>query len=43
MAKIIWKTQEEITAELNAPKKPTTEERLQTAEETIMFLLMGGV
>ncbi len=27
----------------NKPKDPTTEERLQMAEDTIMFLLMGGM
>ena len=30
-------------AEANKPKEPTTEERLQMAEDTIMYLLMGGM
>lgn len=42
MAKIIWKTQEEIEAEKNVPKEPTMEERLQQAEDTILYLLMNG-
>ncbi len=37
-------TQEEI-AELTKPvlQEPTVEERLQMAEDTIMFMLMGGM
>lgn len=37
-------SEEEIT-ELNKPipQEPTLEERLQMAEDTIMFMLMGGV
>ena len=37
-------TQEEI-AELTkpVPQEPTVEERLQMAEDTIMFMLMGGI
>ena len=37
-------TQEEI-AELTkpVPQEPTVEERLQMAEDTIMFMLMGGM
>ena len=27
----------------NVPQPPTTEERLQQAEDTILFLLMGGM
>ena len=42
MATIEWKTKEEIENEKNQPSKPTTEERLQQAEDTILFLLMGG-
>jgi len=42
MAKIIWKTQEEIIAELNAPK-PLTElgQRLLDLE-TAMTQILGG-
>ena len=37
-------SEEEIT-ELNkpVPQEPTLEERLQMAEDTIMFMLMGGM
>ena len=37
-------TEEEIT-KLNkpVPQEPTVEERLQMAEDTIMFMLMGGM
>lgn len=36
-------SQEEIDEINNVPSLPTTEERLQQAEDTILFLLMGGV
>ena len=36
-------TQEEVNALNNQPKPPTTEERLRMAEDTILFLLIGGM
>lgn len=39
---IDWKTHEEIEAEKNTPKEPALEERLQQAEDTILYLLMNG-
>lgn len=42
MAQIKWKTKTEIEEEKNKPKEPTTEERLQQAEDIILFLLKNG-
>ena len=42
MAKIIWKTQEEIEREKNAPKPPTTEERLEALELAMLEMVLGG-
>ena len=36
-------TQEEIDSLKNVIVEPTVEERLQMAEDTIIFLLMGGM
>lgn len=43
MAKIIWKTQEEIEREKNAPKPPSTEERLEALELAMLEMILGGV
>jgi len=40
MAKIIWKTQEEIEAEENAPKVLTTEERVSITEQALNDIMM---
>lgn len=43
MAKIKWKTQEEIERERNAPKPPTVEERIEALELAMLEMIMGGV
>jgi hypothetical protein len=42
MAKIIWKSQQEIDAEKNAPKPPTAEERLEAVEMAMLESVLGG-
>lgn len=42
MATIKWKTQEEIEREKNAPKPPTTEERLEALELAMLEMVLGG-
>lgn len=37
-AKIIWKTKEEIEREKNAPKPPTTEDRIRELENLVVQL-----
>lgn len=36
------KTKQEIEEEKNAPKPPTAEERLESAEQAIIMLMMEG-
>ena len=43
MAKIKWKTQEEIEQERNAPKPPTVEERIEALELSVLEMILGGV
>ena len=43
MARIEWKTQEEIEREQNAPKPPTMEERLEAVEVALLEMILGGV
>ena len=43
MAKIKWKTQEEIEQERNAPKPPTVEERIEALELAVLEMILGGV
>lgn len=47
MAKIEWKTREEIEAEKNAPKPPTPEEQIEALKKSIAELTylvsMGGM
>ena len=43
MAKIKWKTQEEIEQERNAPKPPTVEERIEALELALLEMILGGV
>jgi len=40
MAKIIWKTKEEIEAEKNAPKPATEAERIATLEQATNDIIM---
>ena len=42
MAKITWKTAEEIEQERNAPKPPTMEERLEALELAMLEMVLGG-
>ena len=42
MANITWKSQEEIEAEKNAPKPPTTEERIEALELAMLEMVLGG-
>ncbi|WP_279279057.1 hypothetical protein [Senegalia massiliensis] len=42
MAKIEWKTQEEIEEEQNKPKEPSDKERISAMEEALMQLIMEG-
>lgn len=42
MANITWKSQEEIEAEKNAPKPPTTDERLEALELAVLEMVLGG-
>ena len=41
-ATIVWKTKEEIEREKNAPKPPTTEERIQALEMAMLEMILGG-
>lgn len=43
MAKIKWKTQEEIEQERNAPRPPTVEERIEALELAMLEMIIGGV
>jgi len=46
MAKIKWKTQEEIEQEKqekNTPKPPTVEERIEALELAMLEMILGGV
>ena len=43
MANIMWKSQEEIEQEKNAPKPPTTDERLEALELAVLEMILGGV
>ena len=43
MAKIKWKTQEEIEQEKNASKSPTVEERIEALELAMLEMIIGGV
>lgn len=42
MAKIKWKTEEEIEQEQNAPKPPTAQERIEAIEQALLLLMMEG-
>ena len=42
MANITWKSREEIEAEKNEPKPPTTEERIQALEMAMLEMVLGG-
>lgn len=41
MAKIDWKTQEEIEEEQNKPKEPSDKERIDQLENMILMMLGG--
>lgn len=41
MAKIKWKTIEEIEEEENAPKPPTEQERIDMLENMILLMMEG--
>lgn len=42
VATIKWKSQEEIEQEKNAPKPPSTEERLEALELAVLEMVLGG-